>query len=222
MRIKNTAELLKNNADQRKPILAAWSHAINELELKAYRRDLVGETRKYNMVESNDTACKAVIEYLEASKKNTVHYLGPAIEGDVETVAKEICELILNISSGKGEIRPPCYIVFGQKDMRVNLGKQPGFGGKTLEQALRLMLELRGNPRVTAMFGKTNGKDGNTKAAGAIIDDLTFLKATVGINVDYYLENNEAYTILHQAKSLVMTGETHAEKARICIVSIAV
>ncbi|HVA82982.1 MAG TPA: MOFRL family protein [Candidatus Aquilonibacter sp.] len=221
MRIKNAAELLKNNADHRKPILAAWSHAINELELKAYRRDLIGEAKKYNMVESNEAACRAVIEYLEVDKRNTVHYLGPAVEGDVETVAREITQLVLEICRGKGEIKPPCYIVFGQKDMSVNLAKQPGFGGKTLEQALRLMLELKGNPKVTAMFGKTNGKDGNTKFAGAIVDDLSFLKATIGINVDYYLENNEAYGMLNQGNSLIITGETHAEKARIGIIYIA-
>lgn len=221
MRIKNAAELLKNNADQRKPILAAWSHAINELELKAYKRDLVGESKKYNMVESNETACRAVIEYLEADKRNAVHYLGPAVEGDVETVAKEMSDLALSILRGKGEIKPPCYIVFGQKDMRVKLGKEPGFGGKTLEQALRLMLELNGNPMVTAMLGKTNGRDGNTRAAGAIIDDLIFLKATVGINVEYYLENSEAYAILNQAKSIILTGDTHAEKARIGIIRIS-
>jgi len=221
MRIKNARELLEDNGDERKPLLEAYNYAINVLELNACKREVIGESKKYSMVDSNETACKAVIEYLTgADKKSSIYYLGPSVEGSVEAVAEDMAQFLVDVSKGKGEIKPPCYVVFGQKDMKVTLGEQVGYGGKTLEQALRVMLELKGNTRITAMFAKTNGTDGTTKAAGAIIDYTTFINSTRGINVDAYLKGSESRGILNQGKALILTGKLNVEKARICIAKI--
>lgn len=217
MWIKNAKEIAVTN--ERKLLMSAFSHSINELAYNSYKKDLICETRdkaKNKMMANNDIACKAMESYFKGrDPKCEVNYLGPSKEGYVVDVATDITEYILQLKDRKQD-KTPWHVTFGQKDIHVKLAAIPAYGGKTLELGLLIGLMLKGDPDVTIICGKTNGKDGTAgrSAAGMIFDHISY-EALRGINVKYYVENSESYAILKLINSLIVTGETKVEKSRI-------
>ncbi len=59
----------------------------------------------------------------------------------------------------------------------------------------------------------TDGIDGNSDAAGAVVDEFTCKD-----NIDAYLENNDSNSYFKQTKSLIVTGATKTNVMDIMIV----
>jgi glycerate 2-kinase len=84
-----------------------------------------------------------------------------------------------------------------------------GRGGRNLEFLLALALELQGADGVYAIACDTDGIDGTSDAAGAIITPDTLERAeTHGLNAQSSLENNDAHTFFSRLGDLVQTGPT--------------
>ena len=223
MWIKNIKELLQVNPEKRKPLLGAFSEAITKLELTSYDQRLEGlasAKRKDEIIENNEIACRAMIDFVAQNDGRPSYYLGPSVEGNAVDVAKNIGELLKEISRGKGEIKPPCYVVFGQKDLSVTMEGARGYGGKTLLQGLLLGLELKGDYKISILCGKTNGIDGTSKAAAVLFDDEVYTRTTRGINFESYIKSNDSAILLNQGRGLVVTGRMKAPKARVGIAMV--
>ncbi len=68
----------------------------------------------------------------------------------------------------------------------------------------------------------TDGIDGPTDAAGAIIDkeaEQNYQK--INLNINDYLSNNDSYTFLHKINSLYITGPSGTNVADIQITLIS-
>ena len=62
---------------------------------------------------------------------------------------------------------------------------------------------------ITILSGGTDGTDGPTDAAGAVIDNASFTAMPPdGIDAEQYLLNNDAYSFFKQTGSLIITGPT--------------
>jgi glycerate 2-kinase len=84
-----------------------------------------------------------------------------------------------------------------------------GRGGRNLEFLLALALELRGADGVYGIACDTDGIDGASDAAGAIITPDTLERATrLGLNARAMLENNDAHAFFSSLGDLVLTGPT--------------
>jgi hydroxypyruvate reductase len=87
----------------------------------------------------------------------------------------------------------------------------PGKGGRNQECALALAGSLAGlpTPFVVASVG-TDGVDGPTDAAGAIVDNTTLDRArAAGLgDAGSFLRDNNAYAFFHALGDLIMTGPT--------------
>jgi glycerate-2-kinase len=84
-----------------------------------------------------------------------------------------------------------------------------GKGGRNQELALRGAIEIAGNPNTTLLCAGTDGIDGPTDAAGAIVDSTTTAKARrLGIDPTEYLERNDSYHFHEQLGTLFKTGST--------------
>lgn len=84
----------------------------------------------------------------------------------------------------------------------------PGTGGRCLDLALSAAIRLsdaRVGDRITLLAAGTDGRDGPTDAAGAVVDGTT--AAAVG-NPKDHLERHDAYPALHRAEALLITGPT--------------
>ncbi len=84
-----------------------------------------------------------------------------------------------------------------------------GRGGRNCEFLLALALELQGEPNLYAIACDTDGIDGVTEAAGAIITpDSLERAAQLGLDAQAMLENNDAYPFFAALGDLVVVGPT--------------
>lgn len=84
-----------------------------------------------------------------------------------------------------------------------------GRGGRNCEFLLALALELNGSPNLYALACDTDGIDGVTEAAGAILTPDSLERAAhLGLNAKMMLENNDAYTFFAALGDLVVIGPT--------------
>lgn len=99
-----------------------------------------------------------------------------------------------------------CLISGGETTVTV---KGTGTGGRNMELALAFAIEIEGISGITLLSAGTDGTDGPTDAAGAIVDGNTVLKArTVGIDPLEYLRNNDSYNFFRKIDDLFITGPT--------------
>ncbi len=74
-----------------------------------------------------------------------------------------------------------------------------GIGGRNQELALAFALEIEGLTGITLLSAGTDGTDGPTDAAGAIVDGMTAMEARrAGLNPLQYLDDNNSYAFFRQ------------------------
>jgi glycerate 2-kinase len=113
---------------------------------------------------------------------------------------------------------PNCLISGGETTVHVR-GK--GKGGRNTELALSFAMEIDGIEGITMLSAGTDGTDGPTDAAGAIIDGTTIAKAReLGLDPQKYLDNNDSYTFFKRTDSLLITGPTGTNVMDVQIVII--
>ncbi len=78
-----------------------------------------------------------------------------------------------------------------------------------MELALAFATELDNNSGITLLSAGTDGGDGPTGAAGAIVDGFTVSKGRAfGVDPAQYLQNNDSYGFFAATKELLITGPT--------------
>jgi len=101
---------------------------------------------------------------------------------------------------------PVCLISGGETTVSV---KGTGRGGRNMELALRFAMELEDLSGITLLSAGTDGIDGPTDAAGAIVDTGTVRDALAkGIDAGEFLENNDSYSFFKRTGGLLVTGPT--------------
>ena len=96
--------------------------------------------------------------------------------------------------------RKTCIIFGGETTVNV-IGS--GFGGRNQELVLHLARELKNHPCIISSIG-TDGIDGNTKFAGALISNINMPE------FDKYLKNNDSFNFFKKFGGLIHTGPTHS------------
>jgi glycerate 2-kinase len=97
----------------------------------------------------------------------------------------------------------------------------PGIGGRNQEVALAAALEIAGERGVCVAAVATDGTDGPTEAAGAIVDANTIARAKeLGHDPVLALEQNDAFPLLADVGDLLVTGPTRTNVADVCLVLI--
>ncbi|MEW6162752.1 MAG: glycerate kinase [Nitrospirota bacterium] len=102
--------------------------------------------------------------------------------------------------------RKICLISGGETTVTV---KGKGKGGRNMELALSFAMEIEGINGITLLSAGTDGTDGPTDAAGAIVDGHSVIKArAMGIDPKEYLRNNDSYNFFKKINGLFKTGPT--------------
>jgi len=185
--------------------------------LKAGLEGKVNETPKSNeqifekvqnfIVGSNILALEAARERAEKLGYKTL-ILSSMIEGETREVAlvhtgiaKEILKTGLPVSC------PACIISGGETTVTI---KGNGLGGRNQEFCLAAAIELEGlPPRVVMLSGGTDGNDGPTDAAGAIVEPGTVGRGRdAGMEANDFLNNNDSYHFFENTQDLLFTGPT--------------
>jgi hydroxypyruvate reductase len=131
------------------------------------------------------------------------HVLPEAIVGEARDAGPAFVRRALEtVRSGR---RPGCVIASGETTVRV---KGTGTGGRNQELVLAAAGVIAGaaSPVVLASIG-TDGIDGPTDAAGAIVDTSTISRMdAVGLAARAVLDDNNAYACFDMLGDLVRTG----------------
>ena len=119
-----------------------------------------------------------------------------------------------------GVARPACIVSSGETTVRVTgLGK----GGRNQEFALASAAPVAslGGAAAVASVG-TDGIDGPTDAAGAIVDPTTVERArSAGLSPDAFLDDNNAYAFFAALGDLIHTGPTDTNVGDLQIILLA-
>ncbi|MDH3260177.1 MAG: DUF4147 domain-containing protein [Acidimicrobiia bacterium] len=84
-----------------------------------------------------------------------------------------------------------------------------GRGGRNQEAALAAAQQLAGDPSTVFATLGTDGIDGPTEAAGAIVDGGTISRGLeTGLDAERFLANNDSGTYLQATRDLLVTGPT--------------
>ncbi len=102
--------------------------------------------------------------------------------------------------------RPFCLIAGGETTVRVRGG---GKGGRNQELALAAVEELRGLENVILIALATDGDDGPTDAAGAVVTGDSARRAeSLGLDAAGQLSRNDAYPFFEALGDLLVPGPT--------------
>ena len=140
-----------------------------------------------------------------ASRGYHVLWLDEAVVGESRTAAAAHLRTALARADGVG--RPVCIVSGGETTVHV-VGC--GTGGRNQEFALAIAADVSRltAPGAVASVG-TDGIDGPTDAAGALVDSTTLERAkAAGMSPDAFLADNNAYAFFARLGDLIHTGPT--------------
>ena len=135
-------------------------------------------------------------------------YLLPApLQGEAAQVGREMAQLARQVAEGAGPVQPPACLIAGGETTVTLRGH--GLGGRNQELALAAVNDLAGLKGVTLAALATDGGDGPTDAAGAVITSQTREQAkSLGYDPAAFLSNNDAYHFFETVGRLIKTGPT--------------
>lgn len=135
--------------------------------------------------------------------------LSSMIAGDTRQAAGFHADVISEIGRTGHPISAPACILSGGETTVVVRGS--GLGGRNQEFALAIAARIAtAGYRVVVLSAGTDGTDGPTDAAGAIVDQETAPRAeALGLELHRYLENNDAYRFFQKTGELLITGPTN-------------
>jgi glycerate 2-kinase len=129
------------------------------------------------------------------------------LQGEAREVARVFASLLDETARG-GLIqgRPACLIAGGETTVTI---RGRGTGGRCQEFALALVPELASMRDVVVLAAGTDGSDGPTDAAGAVVDTTTLERARgKGMDARRALAENDSHPFFAALGDLVMTGPT--------------
>jgi glycerate 2-kinase len=182
------------------------------------------------MVGNNGLATRAAANKAKQLGYNPI-ILGTRIQGEAKDVAGMYIamahELITNKQGAYQMVSSRPVALIGGGETTVTLPSDHGIGGRNQELALAAAMQMKdwGLRNVVLISVGTDGTDGPTDAAGAVVDGGTVQRLS-GSAVDA-LQHHDAYTYLKQMENgddghspLIRTGPTGTNVADVCITLI--
>ncbi len=131
-----------------------------------------------------------------------LEYLADDWAGEAREAGKRFAELLIDASK-RG---PACCIAGGETTVTI---RGDGRGGRNLEAALAAAIALNGRRDIALATLATDGVDGPTDAAGAIVTGETVERARrLEMEPVQYLEHNNSYPFFAALEDLILTGPT--------------
>jgi glycerate 2-kinase len=129
------------------------------------------------------------------------------LRGEAREAAKTIIALGEQIAATGQPFAPPVCLLFGGETTVTLRGD--GRGGRNQEMALAALREFRGDRRFVFLSAGTDGIDGRSDAAGAVVDHTSWEKAkALGLSIDDHLARNDSHRFLKWTGDLITTGPT--------------
>ena len=130
------------------------------------------------------------------------------MEGEAREVGRVLAGVAREVAaSGQPVSQPACVVAGGETTVTVS---GEGRGGRNQEVALGAARGLAGLRSALIVSFATDGVDGPTDAAGAVVDGTTLERARDrGLDPVRHLAENNAYPLLEALGDLIRTGPTN-------------
>jgi hydroxypyruvate reductase/glycerate 2-kinase len=140
------------------------------------------------------------------------------LQGDTVSVSEYIVNTALEFRNDQNEVKPVCLLFGGETTL--TLGGS-GKGGRNQHLALLCALLLENHPGITILSAGTDGTDGTTDAAGAVVDSGT-IPAALGKNIDpaKFIANFDSFHFFKKAGGHIITGPTMTNVMDIIVVIV--
>jgi len=165
-----------------------------------------GHRAHASVIGSNFQAAQAAVHEAALSGYHSL-ILTTYLQGEArhagEFLASIACETAV---SGHPIPRPACIVAGGETTVTL---RGEGLGGRNQETALGAVNSLAGLMNICLVTLATDGEDGPTDAAGAVVTGETLSRASqVGLDPAQYLARNDAYRFFDGLGDLVRIGPT--------------
>ena len=184
------------------------------------RGDPIFEKVQNEIVGDNRLASLAVVERARALGYNA-RLVTSSLEGEAREVAQMIVGLAEDLEQSDEPVpRPACLVLGGETTVTLH---GDGQGGRNQELALAAAIQLAEgdlqNVRIVCLA--TDGGDGPTDAAGAVVEATTIaLGESSGLIARVCLSRNDSYPFLDAAGALLRTGPTQTNVNDIIVILI--
>lgn len=161
---------------------------------------------------------------LEAAKRKAFEFninaviIDDQLQGDTSTVAEYIVETSIKFKRDENEVKPVCLLFGGETTVKMT-GK--GAGGRNQHLALLSALLLQNNPGITILSAGTDGNDGTTNVAGAVVDSDT-IPGALSKNIDpkKHLTEFDSFHFFKKTGGHIITGPTMTNVMDIIVVIV--
>lgn len=165
---------------------------------------------------------KTLIESAYKSASN-LGYTSYVLTNTLNCEAREAGRFLASITNdtlkGETHFERPCAIIAGGETVVTVTGQ--GKGGRNQEKALSFASGVAGGEGVLFFSLGSDGTDGPTDAAGAVVNGSTVSQLKEkNIDVAEVIKNNDSYEALKQVDSLIFTGPTGTNVNDVCVILI--
>lgn len=168
------------------------------------------ENIKHFLVASNEILLNDIKEKLK-TKKIDAQIMDMKIEKDVNIVIKELLNFIDSKKEG-------CFIFGGEALVQVTSN---GKGGRNQHLALSFLDKFPKDKEITLLSAASDGIDGNSQSAGAIVDNRSLEKAAaLNLDIKTYLESFNSNVFFEKIDDLINTGPSHNNMLDVLIINI--
>ncbi len=129
------------------------------------------------------------------------------LQGEASQAGGVLASILSQINAtGQPLKRPACIVAGGETTVTL---RGQGLGGRNQEMALGAVFTLAGLPDVALLTLGTDGEDGPTNSAGALVTGETLARArALGLDPLDYLNRNDSYHFFEALGDLLITGPT--------------
>ena len=173
-----------------------------QLEETPKQKDPVFQQSRYTTVLSNATAVNAAVERAVLNGF-AVEVDNSCDDWDYQRAADHLLARLRELRRG---VSRACLISGGE--VTVSVGTKAGVGGRNQQFALYCAQKIAGE-NITVLSAGTDGIDGNSDAAGAVVDGTTVARAQSGeLDVAASLQQFNAGPLFDAIGDRIMTGPT--------------
>ncbi|MEO0482207.1 MAG: DUF4147 domain-containing protein [Planctomycetota bacterium] len=156
------------------------------------------------VIASNATMIEAVARHASELGFDVVEARS-GVEGEAAALGRDLARRAIALQAVAD--RPSAILLGGEAT--VTVGEAPGLGGRNQELAAASALELQGAVGISVLALATDGVDGPTDAAGALVHTGTAANATdIGVSLEAALHAHDTHPLLDRLNALVRTGPT--------------
>lgn len=161
---------------------------------------------QHHIIGNNRMMLEAVARAAQQAGLRT-KFVSHSITGEARMAAKRLTDLAKAIAEGQNALKRPCCVVTGGETTVTVTGR--GKGGRAQEFAASAAFEITGLPNTWVVALGTDGTDGPTDAAGAIVSGNTIARAKkLIIDLRSSLKRHNTYPALKALGCHIHTGPT--------------